>query len=242
MGSPGSISSSPVETTMTAGWLLTRTRAMPADAATAISGARSKVPVSSNKAPGAHRCRAGGYCGRAHSRRWCSGMRTPRQRPSCSTGITQSLPAGSTGARHYFNGVIAVVELERRRPGRLSAGNSESPLAAPQGRAVHRDAVHGDPVERRMVAFRIDIFAQRSADALASGSDSMGKHVSREWMASSARRGVMSVPACIVEKCGGIDPPRSSMSRFLLGFEYLHCFVEASDHRLQPHRPRRCFF
>ena len=30
---------------MIAGWLLTRTRAMPAEAATAISGARSKVPV-----------------------------------------------------------------------------------------------------------------------------------------------------------------------------------------------------
>ena len=36
---------------MIAGWLLTRTRAIPADAATAISGARNKVPASSSSVP-----------------------------------------------------------------------------------------------------------------------------------------------------------------------------------------------
>src|SRR5580698_5352849 len=64
------------------------------------------------------------------------------------------------------------------------------------------------------------------------GSDSIGKHVSRELIASSARRGVMSVPACIKISCGGLAPPHSLLSRGL-GLIDLQLFVEPSNNRLQ---------
>src|ERR1700684_1976804 len=67
-----------------------------------------------------------------------------------------------------------------------------------------------------------------------SGSDSIGRHVSRELIASAARRGEMSVPACI-----GSDAARELRRipwvrrRFLLGFENLPLLVEAANHCLQ---------
>src|SRR5450631_364125 len=65
------------------------------------------------------------------------------------------------------------------------------------------------------------------------GSDSMGRHVSGELMASSARRGVMSVPACMVWKNrGGVDPPRPA-SRCVCGLISFQLFIETSNHRLQ---------
>ena len=60
----------------------------------------------------------------------------------------------------------------------------------------------------------------------------MGKHVSRELMASSARRGVMSVLACIVQNRRRIAPPHR-WSLLLFRFEDFQLFVEPSDHCLQ---------
>src|SRR6185437_15769695 len=58
----------------------------------------------------------------------------------------------------------------------------------------------------------------------------MSRHVSREWMASSARRGVMGVPACIWKRRRSY-PPRSKL-RFRLGLENLQLFIEATDQDL----------
>src|SRR5580698_9376511 len=68
-----------------------------------------------------------------------------------------------------------------------------------------------------------------------SGSDSIGKHVSRELIASSARRGVMSVPACIDESGGGVAPPHSQplLRRRGGGLVNLQLFIETSNNRLQ---------
>src|SRR5258707_12942182 len=67
------------------------------------------------------------------------------------------------------------------------------------------------------------------------GNDSMGKHVSRELIASSARRGVMSVPACIIFQR---TRRREFAALKLLGFltlrlERLQLFVETPDVGLQ---------
>src|ERR1700760_2786059 len=64
------------------------------------------------------------------------------------------------------------------------------------------------------------------------GSDSMGKHVSRELMASSARRGVMSVLACMIQNGRRTDPPRRS-SFTLFRFEDFQLLIELSDDGLQ---------
>src|ERR1700733_6955898 len=66
----------------------------------------------------------------------------------------------------------------------------------------------------------------------AKGSDSMGKHVSRELIASSARRGVMSVPACMIQNRRRTDPPPPS-SLSLLRFEDFQLLIEFSDDCLQ---------
>src|ERR1700744_163615 len=64
----------------------------------------------------------------------------------------------------------------------------------------------------------------------ASGSDSIGKHVSRELIASSARRGVISVLACIVSQSANPIRPRL---RCVLGLPYPQLLVEAVNNPLQ---------
>jgi hypothetical protein len=95
IGSPGSTSSLPVEITTMAGWPLTRRRAMPADAATAISGACSTVPVASSNAPWrwslARRCMF--FQGVASASDCSSAL--PASTLMSSTGTTQSQPTGS---------------------------------------------------------------------------------------------------------------------------------------------------
>src|SRR5580658_10467958 len=66
-----------------------------------------------------------------------------------------------------------------------------------------------------------------------SGSDSIGRHVSRELIASSARRGVMSVLACIVKDGGGGNPPPSGSRCRVLGLVGLQLIVESANDRLE---------
>src|SRR5882672_6958612 len=66
------------------------------------------------------------------------------------------------------------------------------------------------------------------------GNDSIGKHVSRELIASSARRGVMSVLACIMFQRRGETFRRADFGSLLvLGLECLQLFVEPADVGLQ---------
>src|ERR1700733_12745565 len=65
------------------------------------------------------------------------------------------------------------------------------------------------------------------------GSDSIGRHVSRELIASSARRGDMSDPACMGSGAAKLLRRIPWLRRFLLGFENLQLLVEAADHCLQ---------
>src|SRR5580700_3257402 len=66
-----------------------------------------------------------------------------------------------------------------------------------------------------------------------SGSDSIGRHVRREWMASSARRGVMSVLTCIYEKMRrGVRAALPSLG-LLLRLISFQLIVEAAGHRMK---------
>src|SRR5882672_3064304 len=66
------------------------------------------------------------------------------------------------------------------------------------------------------------------------GSDSIGKHVSRELIASSARRGVISVLACMMSQWRGETARRAGLESLLvLGLECLQLFVESADIHLQ---------
>ena len=90
----------------------------------------------------------------------------PSLTSSCSIGMTQSLPSGRIAPVITSMASSARLELGRGRAGALDSLDAETALAAPQRVAVHRHAIHGDAIEGRMVALRINIFPQRSADTL----------------------------------------------------------------------------
>jgi hypothetical protein len=73
---------------------------------------------------------------------------------------------GENRAGHHFDGIVGAIQLERRRARGLGRLDAKAPVAAPQGLAIDRDPVHGDAIERRLVALRIDIFPQRPTDTL----------------------------------------------------------------------------
>jgi hypothetical protein len=67
---------------------------------------------------------------------------------------------------HHFDGVIAADKLELRCARRLNTLDTEAFETAPQCFAIHRHPIHCDAIEGRLVAFRVDIFAQSTADTL----------------------------------------------------------------------------
>ena len=69
-------------------------------------------------------------------------------------------------AGHHLDCVIAADELQLRRPGCLHSPNAEPLDTAPQRLAVDRHAIHGDAIEGRLIALRIDVLPQSAADAL----------------------------------------------------------------------------
>ncbi len=152
---------------MIAGWLLTRTRAMPAEAATAISGARSRVPASSSSAPWRLSIAApmDVVVGRT-----VHGRALSDAKPSVTIELLDRDDAVAAQrqnrACHHFDGFLAAAELERRGARRLDPLDAETLETAPQRFAVDRDPIHGDAIEGRLVALRVDIFAQRAADTL----------------------------------------------------------------------------
>ena len=69
-------------------------------------------------------------------------------------------------ARHDFDGVLTAAKLQLRRSCRLNSLNAKAFQTAPQRFAVHGHPIHGDAIEGRLVALRVNIFAQRAADTL----------------------------------------------------------------------------
>ena len=165
MASPGSISSLPVEITTIIGWALTRSRAMPAPAAIATSGADRRVPAANNNAP----------CGQSEPRRctFCQGSTCLRPisaiaplRCTCSTGTTASQPRGNMAPVMISMQVSGSARVCGGSPAACTAGDAQAPGVVGRGRGGKRDAVHGHPIERRMVAFGVDVFAQHGARCL----------------------------------------------------------------------------
>ncbi len=77
-----------------------------------------------------------------------------------------SLPRGRIAPVITSMASSSVLNLSGGLPAPLGGLNPETPHAPPQGGAVHRDAVHGDAVERRLVPLRVNVLAQRSTDTL----------------------------------------------------------------------------
>ncbi len=75
-------------------------------------------------------------------------------------------PAGHHGAGHDFYGECIAGELHGRGSRRLDTGDPILTLAACEGIAMDGNSIHAYAVERRVVAFRVDVLAQRLAYAL----------------------------------------------------------------------------
>ena len=166
MISPGSTSSLPVEITTIIGCALTRTRAMPAPAAMATSGARQP--------------RAGGQQQRALAAVGAAAMhvlpglhgglrpisaKSPL-RCTCSTGTTASQPRGSIAPVMISMQLDGSVSVCGGSPAACEPATRRRP-ALPGARPVDkRDAIHGHAIERRLVAFGVDVLAQHRARGL----------------------------------------------------------------------------
>lgn len=70
-------------------------------------------------------------------------------------------------AGHHLDRIIARLEAQGRLPRALSRLNGELSLTPLQGLARDGYAVHGDAVERRVVALGVQFLAQRCTDTLA---------------------------------------------------------------------------
>jgi hypothetical protein len=136
---------------MTAGWLLTRTRAIPAEAATAV-----------------HIVKGGGGHGGLQGNVAVDHV-VQLDRYHAVRGMRQDGPG------HDLDGVFATGQLQGGRAGGLGGLNLEATRSAAEPFAVDRDAVHGDPVVRGLIALGVDVLAQRPADTLRQGQRFDGK-------------------------------------------------------------------
>src|SRR5579871_862902 len=149
--------------------------------------------------------------------------------------MTQSLPAGSTapvitsiasspvGSRICGAPAGCVPRMRNRRWPRFSA-----PLSTAMP-SMHTRSKGG--WSRSAYTFSRNVLPTHCD----SGSDSIGRHVNRAWMASSARCGVMSVPACMVKTRRRGAPPRlgSLLACRCLGLVDLQLLVEAPHGSLE---------
>ena len=75
-------------------------------------------------------------------------------------------PCGQHRASHDLDAVTAICEGQRRVTGTLQRLNAQTTLPGAQCRRIDCNAVHRDPIERRLVAFAIHVFAQNGVGTL----------------------------------------------------------------------------
>ena len=71
--------------------------------------------------------------------------------------------AGQDGARHHLETGVATGQAERWLPGGLRSRDPESPRAPRMAAARECDAVHGHAIERRLIAFGVDVLGKDGA-------------------------------------------------------------------------------
>ena len=70
------------------------------------------------------------------------------------------------GAGHDFDAGVGIRQSLRWIARGLHAGDAQATGVVDRGRGGERDAIHGHPVERRMIAFGVDVFTQDGARCL----------------------------------------------------------------------------
>ena len=195
IGWPGSISSSPVEMTMMRGWRLTSIAASPAEATTAISAAPSRMPGVSIATPGS--LSEPRRCTLRHGSAIASGFscqhgrdrdRIPRAGSRCRCLRATPRPSSPRWRKWRLQGASGTA------PAACVACKAKDARARMESSARHRNAVHADAIEWRIVALRLHFLrAECGRCRAAARRSSAGSIETRERMTRSASPGVSAL-------------------------------------------------